>query len=62
MRDVADKKTSDLLADQPSPGARRQAEYAARQRAAGRKQRNYWLTDVEAELVAELVEKLRKGQ
>lgn len=61
MRDEADKKTRDLLV-QPSSGARRQAEYAARQRAAGRKQRNYWLTDDEAAQVAALVEKMREGK
>jgi hypothetical protein len=58
MRDEADKKTR---AEQPS-SARRQAEYAARHRAAGRRQRNYWLTDEEAAQVATLVEKLRGGK
>ena len=59
MRDPRDKQTADLLA---SPGARRQAAYSARQRAAGRRQRGYWLTDAEAEAVSALIEQLRAGQ
>lgn len=59
MKDSRDKKTGDLLA---SPGAKRQAAYAARQRALGRRQRSYWLTDVEAEQVAAFLEQLRAGQ
>lgn len=51
-----DTKTGDLPA---SPGARRQAAYAERQRAQGRKQRTYWLTDDEAAQVAALLERLR---
>lgn len=56
MRDKTDRKTADLLA---SPGARRQAAYADRQRAGGRRQRSYWLTDAEAAEVAALLERLR---
>lgn len=59
MRDPQDKQTGDLLA---SPGARRQAAYAARQRAQGRRQRAMWLTDDEAAAVAALIEQLRAGQ
>lgn len=59
MRDPQDKQTGDLLV---SPGARRQAAYAARQRAQGRRQRAMWLTDDEAAAVAALIEQLRAGQ
>lgn len=59
MRDKADSKTGDLLA---SPGARRQAAYAERQRAAGRRQRSYWLTEDEAGAVAALLERLRPAE
>ncbi|MGP5191894.1 hypothetical protein [Vreelandella alkaliphila] len=41
--------------------AERKAEHDARQRALGRRQRNYWLTDEEAQEVARLIEQLRKG-
>lgn len=56
MKDQNDKQTGDLLA---SPGARRQAAYAERQRAAGRRQRSMWLTDDEAAAVAALLEQMR---
>jgi len=56
MKDSRDKQTGDLLR---SPGAGRQAAYAARQRAAGRRQRAMWLTDDEAAAVAALLEQLR---
>ncbi len=56
MRDPRDKQTGDLLA---SPGARRQAAYAARQRAQGRRQRAMWLTDDEAAAVAALLKQMR---
>lgn len=56
MRDRHDKQTADLL---KSPAANRQAAYAAKQRAAGRKQRSFWLTDDEAASVAALLERLR---
>lgn len=56
MRDRHDKQTADLL---KSPAANRQAAYAAKQRAAGRKQRSYWLTDEEAAAVAAFLERLR---
>lgn len=42
-----------------SSGAKRQAAYAARQRARGRRQRSYWLTDDEAAQVVALLERLR---
>ncbi len=56
MRDKHDRQTGDLLR---SPGAGRQAAYAARQRAAGRRQRSMWLTDDEAAAVAALLEQMR---
>lgn len=56
MRDPRDKQTGNLLL---SPGARRQAEYAARQRAQGRRQRAMWLTDDEAAAVAALLKQMR---
>ena len=56
MKDPRDKKTGDLLA---SSGAKRQAAYAERQRAQGRRQRSYWLTDVEAARVAAFLEQVR---
>lgn len=56
MRDPRDKQTGDLLA---SPGARRQAAYAARQKAQGRRQRAMWLTDDEAAAVAALLKQMR---
>lgn len=56
MRDRHDRQTGDML---KSPAASRQAAYAERQREAGRKQRSYWLTDVEAEAVSALLERLR---
>lgn len=59
MKDSADNKIGDLL---KSPGARRQAAYAARQRAAGRKQVNFWLTEAEASEVAALLQKLRQEE
>ena len=57
MKDSRDKKTGDLLA---SPGAKRQAAYAERQRSRGRRQRSYWLTETEAEQVAAFLEQLRQ--
>ena len=56
MKDAKDKKTANLLA---SPGAKRQAAYAERQRAMGRRQRSYWLTETEAEQVGAFLEQLR---
>lgn len=56
MRDASDKKTANLLA---SSGAKRQAAYSERQRAMGRRQRSYWLTETEAEQVAAFLEQLR---
>lgn len=54
MKDGKDKKTGGA-----SPGAKRQAAYAERQRAMGRRQRSYWLTEAEAEQVAAFLEQLR---
>lgn len=45
--------------EERSPGALRQASYADRQRAAGRRQRSMWLTDEEAAAVAALLKKIR---
>lgn len=42
-------------------GAKRQAAYADRQRALGRRQRSFWLTDQEYDAVAQLLEELRRG-
>lgn len=56
MKDRRDKQTGDLLR---SPGAGRQAAYADRQRAAGRRQRSMWLTDDEAAAVAALLKQMR---
>lgn len=56
MKDPRDKQTGDLLA---SPGARRQAAYAARQKAQGRRQCAMWLTDDEAAAVAALLKQMR---
>lgn len=55
MKDAREKKPN-LLA---SPGAKRQAAYAERQRAMGRRQHSYWLTETEAEQVAAFLEQLR---
>lgn len=49
MKDAKDKKTGDLLA---SSNSRRQAAYAERQRALGRKKFSYWMRPDEAEQVA----------
>ncbi len=59
MKDAKDKKTGDLLA---SSNSRRQAAYAERQRALGRKKFSYWLRPDEAEQVAAFLEQLRAGQ
>lgn len=56
MKDSKDSKTLDLLT---SSGAKRQAAYAARMRAAGRKQFAFWLTEKEAADVRHFIEKLR---
>jgi hypothetical protein len=58
MKDEHDNKTGDLLL---SPNARRQAEYAARQRALGRKKYSYWMRPDEAEQMAAFLEQLRAG-
>ena len=56
MKDERDHKTGDLLL---SPNARRQAAYAERQRALGRKKYSYWLRPDEAEQMAAFLERLR---
>lgn len=53
MKDKADKKTLGLLLTQ---GAKRQADYAARHREQGRRQRTFWLTDEEFEKVRMYIE------
>ena len=60
MKDPLDRQTGDLL-QAASSSRPRQAAYVARQRAMGRRQRGYWLTDAEAEAVAQLIERLRAG-
>lgn len=57
MRDQNDRATGDLLR---SPVATRQAAYADRQRALGRRQRVFWLTGPEIEAVKELISRLRE--
>lgn len=39
--------------------AERKAAFKERQKALGRRQRNYWLTDAEADKVAAFIERLR---
>ena len=56
MKDAKDKKTGDLLA---SSNSCRQAAYAERQRALGRKKFSYWMRPDEAEQVAAFLERLR---
>ena len=56
MKDSRDKKTGDLLA---SSNNRRQAAYAERQRALGRKKYSYWMRLEEAEQVAAFLEQRR---
>ena len=56
MKDEHDHKTGDLLL---SPNARRQAAYAERQRALGRKKFSYWMRPDEAEQVAAFLERLQ---
>ena len=53
MKDKTDKKTLGLLLMQ---GAKRQADYAARQREQGRRQRTFWLTDEEFEKLKTYIE------
>lgn len=43
-----------------APNRSRQARYAANQRALGRRQRSFWLTDHEAEAVQELISSIRE--
>lgn len=57
MKDEHDNKTGDLLL---SPNARRQAAYAERQRALGRKKYSYWMRPDEAEQMAAFLEQLRE--
>ena len=59
MRDKHDKSNDNLLR---TPAARRQAAYAERQRAAGRRQRAIWLTDDEYQAVQALVGSLRPSE
>lgn len=62
MRDAHDKKTAEMTFGRSASrttSAQRQAAYAQRQRAAGRRQHSFWLTDIEAKHVAELLKVLR---
>lgn len=59
MKDEHDQKTGDLLL---SPNARRQAAYAERQRALGRKKFSYWMRPEEAAQVAAFLEQLRQPE
>lgn len=56
MKDEHDHKTGDLLL---SPNARRQAAYAERQRAQGRKKFSHWMSSEEAEQVSAFLVQLR---
>lgn len=56
MKDEQDNKTGNLLL---SPNARRQAAYAERQRALGRKKFSYWMRPDEAEQVEAFLKRLR---
>lgn len=56
MKDERDHKTGDLLL---SPNARRQATYAERQRAQGRKKFSHWMSSEEAEQVSAFLVQLR---
>ncbi len=56
MKDKADKKTMGLL---QTANAKRQAEFSARQRELGRKQRPMWLTDEEFEKLKSYLDDLR---
>lgn len=47
---------------QKRSGAKRQAAYADRQRALGRRQRSFWLTDKEYDAVAQLIDELRQAK
>ena len=57
MKDENDNKTGELLL---SANARRQAAYAERQRALGRKKYSYWMRPDEAEQMAAFLEQLRE--
>jgi len=59
MTNEHDHKTGDLVL---SPNARRQAAYAKRQRALGRKKFSYWMHPEEATQVSLLLERLRARQ
>jgi len=59
MKDQKDQATIDLL---QSPGARRQAAYASKQKALGRRQRAFWLDDAEYEAVQALIVRLRASE
>lgn len=56
MKDKHDHKPDDLLL---SPNARRQAAYAERQRAQGRKKFSHWMSSEEAEQVSAFLVQLR---
>ena len=58
MKDEQDNKTGNLLL---SPNARRQAAYAERQRALGRKKFSYWMRPDEAEQVEVFLKRLREA-
>lgn len=57
MKDEQDNKTGNPLL---SPNARRQAAYAERQRASGRKKFSYWMRPDEAEQVDAFLKRLRE--
>ena len=61
MKDPLDRQTGDLL-QAASVSRPRQLAYVERQRAMGRRQRGYWLTDSEAKAVLAFIEQLRLDQ
>jgi len=59
LKDQRNKQTGNLLA---TGNARRQARFAEKQRAMGRKARKIWATDAEAEALRLYLEELRAAQ
>lgn len=60
MKNPADQSTQDLV--QRERNRRKQAAFATRQRAAGRKHCGYWLTPTENAAVVEFIQQLRGEQ
>lgn len=60
MKDPADRSTSDLVHREAN--RRKQAAFAARQRAAGRRHYGHWLTEAENAAVVAFIKQLRGEQ